>query len=93
MAKKQFGITLHGYAVIELDDAVLNTVDDEWRDSFYNLTSPEDIAAHIAFNLIVNHWKLSQLDGWADMPDKFAQVGDSEWDIVGDKLPLKKAQE
>ncbi len=64
-------------ATIELDDAVIDAVDDEWRQELYDLNTPEEIAEHIAYNLIVNNSRLSQLDGWADQPDNNARV--IEW--------------
>jgi len=61
-------------AVIELDDAVIAVVDDAWRAVFYDLRTPEEIAEHIGYNLIVNRQRLSNLDGWADQPDCRARV-------------------
>ena len=40
----------------------------------YNLHSEEDIAGHIAYNLIVNKISLSRMDGWADMDDELAKI-------------------
>lgn len=80
MAKRRFKLdfSVHGEfvdsAVIELDNAVIEAVDDEWRAIFYDLHMPEEIAIHIGYNLIVNHWSLSSLDGWADQPDENARV-------------------
>ena len=40
----------------------------------YDLTTPQEIAEHIAFNIIVNDANLSQLDGFANLPDNFANI-------------------
>ena len=61
-------------AVIELDDAVIEAVDDGWRAQFYHLVTPKGIAEHVAYNLIVNSVPLSMMDGWADQPDENARV-------------------
>lgn len=41
MAKHRFRLMFEGEAVIELDDAVIDAVTDEWRSKFYQLNSPE----------------------------------------------------
>jgi hypothetical protein len=74
MAKRKFNVTICVDVEIELDDAVINAVDDEWRKSLYDLKTPQDIANHIAYNMIINNWKLSHLDGWADQPDDNAKI-------------------
>ena len=72
-----------GYAIIELHPKVIEAVDDSWREMLYNLNTPEEIAEHIAYNMIENRAKLSQLDGWADLPNSYANI--LEWpDIVFD---------
>lgn len=81
MAKRIFKITLTADATIELDDAVFDTVDDDWRAGFYNLKTPEEIAKHIAYNLIANKFRLSQMDGWADQVDDNAKVTGIDWDV------------
>lgn len=82
MAKRRFNVTLTGYAYIELDDDVIDVVDEEWRGCFYNLHSAEQIAQHIAYNLIVNEVPLSILDGWADQPDSNARILEFvDWDV------------
>lgn len=80
MAKRRFEVTFSMYGedvdggVIELDDQVIDVVDDEWRANLYDLRTPEQIAEHIAFNMIINNRGLSQLDGWADQPDSNAKI-------------------
>jgi hypothetical protein len=64
-------------AWIELDQAVIDAVDDNWREMFYDIHTPEEIAAHIAYNMVINNLKLSQLDGWADQPNSNAKI--LEW--------------
>jgi hypothetical protein len=60
--------------IIEIDDVVIKSVDEYWRSFFYNLTTPQEIAEHIAYNIIVNNATLSRLDGFADMDDKYARI-------------------
>ena len=91
MAKRQFELHFSKYgenvdwALIELDDAVIEAVDDEWRSMFHNLHTPEEIAKCIGVNLIVNHQLLSSLDGWANQPDGNARVlywpDLTDWDV------------
>jgi len=96
MAKRRFKLHFSMYkeyvdsAVIELDDAVIEAVDDGWRAQFYNLHTPEEIAEHVGFNLIVNRGRLSMLDGWADQPDENARVLEwpelKDWDIEAEEV-------
>lgn len=74
MADRKFHVSMRIECDIILDEAVINPVDDEWRSQFYNLTSACDVAEHIAYNLVANNARLSQLDGWADMKDSQAVI-------------------
>jgi hypothetical protein len=87
MSKREFEIRFKGIAYIKLDDQVIDVVDDEWRKSLYKLYTPEQIAAHIAYNFIFNSGRLSMLDGWADQPDSNAEYQDVyEVDIYAEEL-------
>lgn len=59
---------------IELDDIVINAVDDDWRKTFYDFNTPQQIAEHIAFNMVVNDLDLSNIDGFADLPNNLAKL-------------------
>jgi hypothetical protein len=78
--KRKFEITFElgyndvGTGVIELDQAVIDAVTNEWRHLFYNLQTPNEIAEHIAFAMMVRDYKLSDLDGWANLPNDFAII-------------------
>ena len=65
------------YALIELDQSVINAVDDNWRAALYPLYTPEDIARHVCRNMVENRLSLSQMDGWADMDNSMAKM--LEW--------------
>lgn len=80
MATKLFEISLSGTVTVEIDDQVIEAVNDDWRATFYKLRTPEEIAGHIAYNLVVNRVKLSQMDGWADQPDSNVKVVNEEWE-------------
>lgn len=71
----QYGEDIHFEGWIELDLEVIKAVDDEWRKIFYSsLITPQHIAEHIAFNIIVNDTGLSMLDGFANFPDNYAEI-------------------
>ncbi len=66
---------IHFEGSIELDDKVIFAVTDEWREHFYpSLTTPQKVAEHIAYNMIVNDLKLSGIDGFANLPDEMATL-------------------
>ena len=69
-----YGEDIHFEGVIEIDDDVINNVDDSWREMFYDFTTPQQIAEHIAFNMIVNDLTLSQIDGFANLFDDLANL-------------------
>lgn len=72
---------------IEVDDALLKSVDtDEWRDNFYHLTTAEEVAAHLAYNLIRGA-SLASLDGFADQPEDAAEItGTADTDIHAQEI-------
>lgn len=74
MGKRLFNIELHSAVTVELDDAVINAVDGDWRSSLYNLHTAEEIAGHVGYNLVVNGVGLSSMDGWADQNDDNARL-------------------
>ena len=76
----KFTITYTVWADLDLDQDVIDAVDEEWRSSFYDLHTPEDIAEHIGRNLL-RGVRLSMLDGWADQPDTNANLSVSDEDV------------
>ncbi len=70
---RKFKITYTKAIIVELANEVIDTVDDEWRDSLYNLHTPEEIAIMVGLNLD-RGCRLSMLDGWADQPDSNAEI-------------------
>ena len=61
-------------ATIELDEALIEAVDDDWRSQLYDLHTPEEIASHIARNYFVNRINIKQMDGWADQENNMIKV-------------------
>jgi len=64
------------YAVIKLDQEVIDAVDDSWREVLYPLYTPADIARHICYNMVENRLSLSDMDGWADKDNSLAKMLD-----------------
>lgn len=63
---------------IAIDQNLLDSVlTDEWRAVMFPAFKPEDIASHIAFNM-VRGCSLSEIDGYADQPEKRAMCGELE---------------
>lgn len=83
-AKKQkFRVIFLATIDIELDPKVIAQVDDDFRENYYNLKKPEDIAQHIAYNILFNNAELSQLDGFANLKDEMVEVLDKDVDCEG----------
>jgi hypothetical protein len=68
--------------ILFLNERVIDVVDDEWRSLLYDLKTPEDIAAHVAYNLVINRISLNKMDGWADQPKENASF---DWVSYGEK--------
>lgn len=84
---REFKVEFNGTCILELDDAVIDIVDDGWRETFYSLHTPEEIAEHIAFNFIENGASsITQLDGWADQPYNAAQIKNVEYNFDVEEL-------
>ena len=82
MATRTFTVHLEADVEIEIDDRAIDTVDDSWRQYFYDLETPEDIAGHIAYNMVVNRLGLSRMDGWADLDNMLAVIiAGPDWEI------------
>ncbi len=69
-----YGEDIHFEGSIELDNKVIANVDDSWRTLFYDFNTPQQVAEHLAFNMIVNDLKLSGIDGFANLPDEMATL-------------------
>ena len=61
-------------AKIEVSKSLIKAASSkEWRNKFYDLRSGEQVAEHLAFNLVQGRL-LSQLDGFADQPCESAML-------------------
>lgn len=63
-----------GDVLVKLHPDVLKAIDEEWRNNFYDLEDDKEVAEHIAYNVLINHWQLSELDGFANLPNNYAIV-------------------
>ena len=60
------------FIVYFFDDRVWQRVvenEDDWQGKFYDLTTKEEVAAYLAYNIGIMHLHLSDLEGWYDLPD------------------------
>ena len=79
--KRTFKVTLGIEATLVLDEDVINHVDDDFRKHLYPLNTPEEIAEHIARNMVLNGCELIQLDGWADLSNDLAKCK-----VIGEEI-------
>lgn len=86
MSQRKFRVEIGAVVTLELDSSVIAVVDDEWRSHLYDLRTPNEIAQHIAFNLLVNGIRLSSMDGWADQADDLAKLGVVDWDVTAKEI-------
>lgn len=76
----KFRIKVIGEAILEIDESVIKTVDQDWRDNWYPYDTPEEIAEHIGYNMLVNNFTLSQIDGFADLFDSSVTLSNIDWE-------------
>lgn len=72
MARRKFRVTL-AYEV-EIDEQVIDRCDEKWRRSFYPLDTPEKVAAHVGYNMLLDGCGLAVMDGFRDLPDDLARI-------------------
>ncbi len=70
---QEFEITYEVTIRVKIHKNVIEAVDDEWKEMFYALDTPEEIADMVGRNLLDGS-RLSQLDGFADQPDSYAVI-------------------
>jgi len=85
---RRFNVELS--CVIEVDADVIRAVNKEWRGRFYHLDTPEEVAQHLAFNLLVNGASLSQLDGFADKEDDAVTIPRDLIDIQANEISPRR---
>lgn len=86
--------------VINNEDVVRRCTEnvDGWQDDFYMLKTRADVLQHLAYNLGLHDLRLSQLEGWADLPDdavtvtSFTQDWEMGWTVASsaDETPGTK---
>lgn len=80
MAKQKFHVTLIGEIDIELEDAVIEAgASEEFKFVMGYTMTPQEVAADLAYHLIVNGATLDQLDGFADQPKDSVKILRQEW--------------
>jgi hypothetical protein len=73
MSKKKYECSVT--ATVEVDEDLIKTaLEKEWRETFYDFHTPEEVVAFIAYNLIHNNIRLTQIDGFADKNDNQAKI-------------------
>jgi len=85
--KRRFVVELSTEVELEIDDAVIKTgTSAEWAAQFFKLTET-GLAEHLAFNFVINHLNLDEVDGFCDQPRDAARllVG-PEWEIDATRL-------
>lgn len=71
---------------IDIKEAVFQEVlTDAWRQSFYQLHTPQDVAEHLAYNFLCNGASLDQLDGFANRPWQDAFIVHNQWEFLEDE--------
>ncbi len=65
---------------IDVDQRLIDAATDvEWRETFYDLQTSEDVAGHLAYNLVQGS-RLTSLDGFADQADDMAKIWEIDYD-------------
>lgn len=78
---RRFEVTIQKTVVVTLDESVLEQARTE--PAFFRPPLTDGgVVEHVAFNLVCNELRLSQIDGYANCPDESAIVSrDDSWDV------------
>ena len=79
--KRKFSVTLSKTVEIVVDDQVLRQGLRDDNPVLGKGASERDVVEHLAFNLVGNGLRLSQIDGYANMPDDAVKIPAVEWDV------------
>ncbi len=73
-------VTIVSTVKLDLDKSLLP--DDEWRSQFYDIRTMEEVARHIAYNVVANRMgRITQLDGFADRSVDDCKILDVEHEV------------
>lgn len=81
---RKFTVHLETSVELELDEEVISRVInniDNWQNVYYAFDKVEEVAQHIAYNLLINGFSLDQLDGWGDLPADYAKTSRPYWEV------------
>lgn len=88
--KRKFTVEFQATLELEIDESVIERgLSAEWQSVYYKFETPEEVAKHIAYNMVVNRAGLSEFDGFADLDDGQAKANYPEWEV--DATELKPA--
>jgi len=79
--KRKFEVEFTGNVTLELEQSVLDEVDESFKKNIYNLDTLEKIVQHLAYNLVINQFKLSDMDGWIYHDNSDARILEEDWDL------------
>lgn len=80
--KKTFTVRVVHTLELEIDQKVFDAVDDDWRKQFYShIKTEQQIANHIGYNYAVNGDRLSDIDGFANLPPELVRVAKDDAEI------------
>ncbi len=81
--KRTFIVTVTKTTEIAIDEAVLAQGVLPDNPIFGARVTEDDVVKHIAFNLLCNDIRLSQIDGYANCPDDSVRVeaASNDWDV------------
>lgn len=85
---RRFKVQVITETIIALDESVLdqgvlpdNAIFGNKLQGMKREDAELEVVNHLAFNLICNDLQLSEIDGYANCPDKSADVAKFEWDV------------
>ena len=81
MAKKTYKVTFNVEVILKISDELIEEVlQPDWQKTFYRLTSPQDVAEHLAYNFVRNRAALTSLDGFAHRKEEDAKLLEENWE-------------
>lgn len=88
MTKRHYEVSVTCTLLVEIDERVLKRgTSKSFAKSFYKFDSKEEVAAHIGRNHVLNQTRLSNLDGFADLPNSLVVVHELDDDAEARENP------
>ena len=86
MTQRVFVVDVRGSFMVTFDDSLMP--DDEWRETFYEINTLEELAEHFAWAVGIQQFSGGSLDGFCNTPlaEDIKVLDDGDWELTAREL-------